>query len=89
MAKEFPIGSRSAITLYCDNSGAVANAKEPRSHKRGKHIERKYHLIREMVIRGDTVVSKISSEDNLADSFTKGLAQKIFDQHEREWVLDA
>ena len=28
-----------AITLYCDNSGVVANTKEPRSHKRGKHIE--------------------------------------------------
>ena len=37
------------ITLYCDNSGAIANSKEPRSHKRGKHIERKYHLIREIV----------------------------------------
>ena len=37
------------ITLYCDNSGAVANSKEPRSHKRGKHIERKYHLIQEIV----------------------------------------
>ena len=34
-----------AITLYCDNSGAVANAKELRSHKRGKHIERKYLLL--------------------------------------------
>ena len=61
---------QSAITLYCDNSGAVANAKEPRSHKRGKH--RKYHLIREIVSRGDTVVSQIASEDNLADPFTKG-----------------
>ena len=37
------------ITLYCDNSGAVANSKEPRSHKCGKHIERKYHLIIEIV----------------------------------------
>ncbi|TYK04838.1 gag/pol protein [Cucumis melo var. makuwa] len=27
------------ITLYCDNSGVVANSQEPRSHKRGKHIE--------------------------------------------------
>ncbi|KAL0533292.1 hypothetical protein IC582_030105 [Cucumis melo] len=27
------------ITLYYDNSGAVANSREPRSHKRGKHIE--------------------------------------------------
>ncbi|KAA0067819.1 gag/pol protein [Cucumis melo var. makuwa] len=38
------------ITLYCDNSGAVANSREPRSHKRGKHIERKYHHIRESYI---------------------------------------
>ena len=73
--------AQSAIILYGDNSGAVANAKEPRSHKRGKHIERKYHVIREIVSRGDMVVSQIESEDNLADPFTKGLAQKIFDQH--------
>ena len=45
------------------------------------HIERKYHLIREIVNRGDVVVSQIASEDNLADPFTKGLNQKVFDQH--------
>ncbi|TYK11956.1 gag/pol protein [Cucumis melo var. makuwa] len=45
------------ITLYCDNSGAVANTREPRSHKREKHIERKYHLIREIVHRGDVIVT--------------------------------
>ena len=37
------------IILYCDNSGAVANSKEPRIHKCDKHIEQKYHLIREIV----------------------------------------
>ena len=73
MAKKFSLdlgvvpSAQSAITLYCDNSRAVANAKESRSHKRGKHIERKYHLIREIVSRGDTVVSQIVLEDNLAD----------------------
>ena len=40
------------ITLYCDNSGAVANSKEPHSHKQGKHIKRKYHLIRELCNEG-------------------------------------
>lgn len=29
---------KSPIILYCDNTGAVANAKEPRMHKKGKHI---------------------------------------------------
>ena len=68
---------RSTITLYCDNSRAVANLNEPRSHKRGKHIGRKYHLIHEIVNQGDVAVSQIASEDNLADSFTKGLSQKV------------
>ena len=68
-----------AITLHCDNSGAVANSKEPTSHKRGKHIERKYHLLREIVHRGDVKVSQIALEDNLIDPFTKRLTHRIFD----------
>ena len=70
-----------SITLYCDNSGAVANSREPRSNKRGKHIERKYHLIREMVHRGDVTVTKISSKQNMADPFTKALTAKAFESH--------
>ncbi|TYK03714.1 gag/pol protein [Cucumis melo var. makuwa] len=69
------------VTLYCDNSGAVANSREPKSHKRGKHIERKYHLIREIVHQGDVIETKISSEQNMADSFTKSLTTKVFESH--------
>ena len=50
------------LVLYYDNSGAVANSKEPRSHKRGKYIKRKHHLIQEIVHRGDVVVMKIASK---------------------------
>jgi len=69
------------LTMFCDNSGAVANSKEPRSHKKANHIERKYHLIRDIVQRGDVMVAKIASENNLADPFTKVLPQKSFDRH--------
>ena len=72
---------QSPITLYYDNSGAVANSKEPRTHKRAKHIERKYHLIRDIVHRGDVVVTKIASADNLEDPFTKSLLAKTFNSH--------
>ena len=61
------------ITFYCDNSGVVAQSKEPRYHKKQKHIERKYHLICDIIERGDTVVTKIASKENLADPFTKTL----------------
>ncbi|MCQ7013088.1 hypothetical protein M9Y11_19915, partial [Clostridioides difficile] len=50
-------------------------------HKASKHIERKYHLIREIVKREDVVVTKIASADNLADPFTKTLTAKAFDGH--------
>ena len=58
------------LVLYYDNSGAVENSKDPRSHKRAKHIERKYHLIRDIVHRGDVAVMKIASEQNLANPYT-------------------
>ena len=41
--------AKHTMTLYCDNSGAIENSKEPWSHTKGKHIESKYHLIREII----------------------------------------
>ena len=73
--------SLSPITLYCDNSGAVAQSKEPRNNGKGKHVQRKYHLIRDIVQRGDMIVTKVATTDNLADPFTKALPSKVFDCH--------
>ena len=69
------------ITLFCDNSGAVAQSKDPRNHKKGKHIERNYHIIRDIIAHGDVVVAKIKSANNLADPFTKALLQRTFELH--------
>ncbi|KAL0413061.1 UNVERIFIED_CONTAM: hypothetical protein Sradi_1507800 [Sesamum radiatum] len=41
------------VVIFCDNNGTIAQVKEPRSHHRSKHILRRYHLLREMVGRGD------------------------------------
>ncbi|KAL0462627.1 UNVERIFIED_CONTAM: Secreted RxLR effector protein [Sesamum latifolium] len=41
------------VVIFCDNNWAIAQAREPRSHHRSKHILRCYHLLREMVSRGD------------------------------------
>ena len=48
----------SPIDLYCDNNGAIAQAKEPRSHQKSKHILRRYHLIQEIVNRGDEKIAR-------------------------------
>ncbi|KAK1678677.1 hypothetical protein QYE76_039525 [Lolium multiflorum] len=41
------------LVIYCDNMGAIANAQEPRSHKRLKHIKLRYHSIREYIEDGE------------------------------------
>ena len=64
---------KSPITIYCDNSRVVANAVEPRAHQRTKHIARKYHLIRDIIHRGDVTITKIASANNVADPLTKAL----------------
>ena len=69
------------VILHYDNSGAFAQAKEPRNHRKGKHIKRKYHLVREVVQRGDIIKEKIASEDNLENPIIKALKTKVFDSH--------
>ena len=39
-------GSSNPLDVYCDNNGAIAQAKEPRQHQKNKHILMWYHLIR-------------------------------------------
>ncbi|KAL0439499.1 UNVERIFIED_CONTAM: Retrovirus-related Pol polyprotein from transposon RE1 [Sesamum latifolium] len=63
------------VVIFCDNNGAIAQAKEPRSHHRSKHILRRYHLLREMVSRDDCRMDRVSSAENTADPLTKPMLQ--------------
>ena len=71
------------VNLYCDNNGAIAQAKEPRSHQKSKHILRRYHLIREIIDRGDVKICKVPTNDNIADPLTKPLPQPKHESHTR------
>ena len=75
------------IKLYCDNEGAIAQSKEPRSHQKSKHVERKFHLIREIVGRQDVIISRVDTTDNIADPLTKPLPQPKHESHTRSMGL--
>ncbi len=77
----------SPITLYCDSTGAIAQALEPKSHSRTKHVLQKYHLVREIIQRGDIAIEKIPIEDNCADPLTKALSQQKHESHMRTFGL--
>ena len=71
------------IEIFCDNEGAVILAKEPRSHKRTRHILRKFHYVRKIVEDRDIIISRVGTDENLADPFTKPLSQTKHDSHTR------
>ncbi|GJT77140.1 hypothetical protein Tco_1043865 [Tanacetum coccineum] len=71
------------IEIFCDNESAVALTKEPKDHRKSKHIDKKYHFVRSKVKVGHMIVKEVRSEDNLADPFTKALAKSRHDEHAR------
>ncbi len=74
------IGAEQKIptVIFEDNQGAIAIAKNPSAHARTKHIDIKYHYTREMAQKGVIQVEYCSTEDMLADVFTKPLTKAKF-----------
>ncbi|KAK1613801.1 hypothetical protein QYE76_019318 [Lolium multiflorum] len=70
------------MTIYCDNMGAIANAQEPRSHKKLKHIKLRFHSIREYVQDGDIKICKVYADRNVSDPLTKPFPRAKHDQYQ-------
>ena len=70
------------LTLFCDNTGAVALAKEPRFHKNTRHIKHCLKSNRENIQDGDIDICKVHTDLNVADQLTKPLPRAKHDQHQ-------
>ena len=70
------------ITLLCDNTGAIALAKEPRFHKKTRQIKRCFNLICDYVEGEDVNICKVHTDLNIADVLTKPLPRAKHDQHQ-------
>ena len=66
--------------LWCDNLGATYLSVNPVFHARAKHIEIDFHFVRERVARRQLEVRLVSTEDQVADSFTKALPHRKFEE---------
>ena len=59
----------------------MAYAKDPKYHGKSKHIEIKYHFIRDMVARGEVVMKHISTGSMVTNPLTKPVARDVFQSH--------
>lgn len=62
-----------SIVIKGDNISAINLVKNPVYHQRSKHIDIKYHYIRDVFRKGDIELQYCCSTQNLADVFTKNL----------------
>jgi len=61
------------VVIYCDNINSILFANNPIYHARTKHIEVHYHFIREKVLVREINLIHVSTENQVADIFTKAL----------------
>ncbi|KAH9142680.1 hypothetical protein AeRB84_013262 [Aphanomyces euteiches] len=66
------------IILHADNQPAIATATNPVHHSRTKHIDVRYHFVRERIQLQELGLEYVPSKDNVADLFTKPLPAAVF-----------
>ena len=71
--------AQDTMVVYCDNSSAIDISKNPIQHSETKHIEIRYHFIRDLVERKIMALEYISTERQNVDIFTKPLDRSNFE----------
>ncbi|EDN07098.1 conserved hypothetical protein [Histoplasma mississippiense (nom. inval.)] len=66
--------------LRVDNKGAIDLAKGESLTRRSRHIEIRYHILRDLVEKGEIMMEHVGSTANIADGLTKPLARPAFEE---------
>jgi hypothetical protein len=80
----------SKVPLLCDNESTIRMADNPVEHSRTKHIDIRYHFLRDHQQKGDIEISYVSTHNQLAHIFNKPLDEKTFSKLKNELnILDS
>ena len=71
------------VKMLMDNMSAIALSKNPVHHERSKHIDTKFHFIRECVEDGKLQVDHVGTAGQLVDILTKPLGRVKFLEQRR------
>ena len=76
--KELQVKSKSKVKLLVDNKFSIDLARHPTSHGRSKHIETKFHFLRDQVSNERLKLEHCRTKIQFADIFTKALKLERF-----------
>jgi len=69
------------INIKVDNGGCIDFSKNPVEHKRTKHIDIRYHFVREVITTDKVTLEHCATDDMVADPMTKELGKTKHDKH--------
>ena len=75
------------IIVFIDNVGAIFVAENQSATKHTRHIDARYHFVREYIIDGVIKVMFVQSKKNKADLFTKNVTGEVFEEHVDDFII--
>ena len=76
------------VIVRVDNIGAIWMAENASAGSRTKHVELKYHFIRQYVEEGFIKIVFVHTDDTTSDVFTKNVTGEILERHTGQFVID-
>ena len=69
------------MILYCDSQEAIAYPKDPKYHRKNKHLNIKYKFVRDVVTNREITLQYIPTLEMIAYPFTKVISRDLFDKN--------
>ena len=80
MLETLGVEKKTGIVIMCDNISTIQLSRNPVFHCKSKHIDVRFHFLRELVNDGVVELSYCNSQDQIADIMTKPLNLEQFEK---------
>jgi hypothetical protein len=88
LLSEFGELDNQPVKILCDNQSAIKSIHNPKFHQRTKHIDVRYHFIRQLQEDGIIDATYVPSKEQKADIFTKPLPKLDFERMRKKLGVD-
>ena len=76
------------IIMRVDNVGAIFMSENPGGSSRTRHIDTRYHFVKEFIEDGFIKIIFVKSAENKSDGFTKNTSCDVYDKHSKEYLVE-
>ena len=76
------------VVVRVDNMGAIYMSENATTASRTRHVDTRFHFVRERIAGKEIVIVFVRSQENKSDGFTKNVKTEIYEDHSSDMVWD-